>query len=491
MATVDKYKSKIGRLIVHADTLRYFAPPPGGGEHAGTGPGGGDRRDAAAIAMDASTRASSRYGGGDHGGGRNRGMSGGRLRSRHHRDSSVPRTTVCSDISGPCWRVGCCRYTAALCVGKRGTIGPKLGLLAADLPEYRRITFKSNMRVLYQLVLIFTALISFLTIGDYMYFMAGEKWENAIYHALMVKDVIMVPSSLLVILLSLNQVARGYMQTTTALLILVNGIGTIVVMMGDLRGDPALLIGFLLLTLHVELLPIELRGALCLFFIAAYVALFLAAYYEVVLKGGMQRFGLADWGLDFDCRPSSDDIGKYNVTSTDSAYSASPTVCRTWYLENLTFLLGFTLLEMTASTTRETFAHDADYESRQVELRNHQRFLAQQSSRELLENLLPASIVDRIYLQGTTSLIADYFEDVTVMFTDMKGFTAFSSKVGECQYVLEHSCLTEATGRKLGGFVYLLSTVHVCLGAVLCCHTTSTVHHPHVRTDTDIAARTG
>ena len=53
MATVDKYKSKIGRLIVRADTLRYFAPPPGGGEHAGAGPGGGDRRGAAATAMDA------------------------------------------------------------------------------------------------------------------------------------------------------------------------------------------------------------------------------------------------------------------------------------------------------------------------------------------------------------------------------------------------------------------------------------------------------
>ena len=50
----------------------------------------------------------------------------------------------------------------------------------------------------------------------------------------------------------------------------------------------------------------------------------------------------------------------------------------------------------------------------------------QATSQRLLENLLPAEIIPRL-LQSSRALIADAFEDVTILWTDMKGFTDFSA----------------------------------------------------------------
>ena len=73
------------------------------------------------------------------------------------------------------------------------------------------------------------------------------------------------------------------------------------------------------------------------------------------------------------------------------------------------------------------YSHAADFESRQIERQSGEMVEAQHASRMLLKNLLPSNIVDQIN-QGR-GLIADYFDDVTVLFTDMKGFTAFSSTI--------------------------------------------------------------
>jgi class 3 adenylate cyclase len=61
---------------------------------------------------------------------------------------------------------------------------------------------------------------------------------------------------------------------------------------------------------------------------------------------------------------------------------------------------------------------------------------------ELLTDLLPRPIANRLLvpvpLGGTAKLVADVYEDVTVLFTDMKGFTAYSSKLdpGALQHFL-------------------------------------------------------
>lgn len=62
-------------------------------------------------------------------------------------------------------------------------------------------------------------------------------------------------------------------------------------------------------------------------------------------------------------------------------------------------------------------------------LKNQKRVVTEQEQRsnKLLLKLLPENIVEQ--LKNGRDFIADHFESATVLFTDMKGFTAFSSKV--------------------------------------------------------------
>ena len=52
---------------------------------------------------------------------------------------------------------------------------------------------------------------------------------------------------------------------------------------------------------------------------------------------------------------------------------------------------------------------------------------AQDRSDQLLRNILPASVVER--LRGGEAAIADHFDDVTVLFCDLVGFTALSARL--------------------------------------------------------------
>ena len=65
---------------------------------------------------------------------------------------------------------------------------------------------------------------------------------------------------------------------------------------------------------------------------------------------------------------------------------------------------------------------------RQWRISVEQRKLAEEQSVSLvlLENIMPSEIVTRL-LQDTQGLIADSFENVTILWTDMKGFTEFSA----------------------------------------------------------------
>merc|ERR1712048_1307152 len=47
----------------------------------------------------------------------------------------------------------------------------------------------------------------------------------------------------------------------------------------------------------------------------------------------------------------------------------------------------------------------------------------------LITDLLPPPIAVRWLEHNNTDIIADVYPDVTILFTDMKGFTAFSSKL--------------------------------------------------------------
>ncbi|MCI5138768.1 MAG: hypothetical protein D3922_10215 [Candidatus Electrothrix sp. AR1] len=56
-----------------------------------------------------------------------------------------------------------------------------------------------------------------------------------------------------------------------------------------------------------------------------------------------------------------------------------------------------------------------------------------QRSESLLHNILPHSIAER--LKGERSIIADHFDDITVLFADLVGFTAISEGLSPTELV--------------------------------------------------------
>ncbi len=69
----------------------------------------------------------------------------------------------------------------------------------------------------------------------------------------------------------------------------------------------------------------------------------------------------------------------------------------------------------------------------QIEQSQRSAFLANFRSEELLHNVLPAPIADR--LKGGTGRIADHFSEVTVLFGDLVGFTTLSARLSPAELV--------------------------------------------------------
>jgi class 3 adenylate cyclase len=74
----------------------------------------------------------------------------------------------------------------------------------------------------------------------------------------------------------------------------------------------------------------------------------------------------------------------------------------------------------------------------QAEIKERQKIelalrVARQKSERLLLNIFPSAIVDR--LKEIESPIADQFEEVTILFADIVGFTAFASRVSPLELV--------------------------------------------------------
>ena len=74
-----------------------------------------------------------------------------------------------------------------------------------------------------------------------------------------------------------------------------------------------------------------------------------------------------------------------------------------------------------AATLERKFLRDRD------QAITEQLRVEQDRSETLLRSVLPSSVVDR--LQGGEKVIADHFQDATILFTDLVGFTALTSKL--------------------------------------------------------------
>jgi hypothetical protein len=76
---------------------------------------------------------------------------------------------------------------------------------------------------------------------------------------------------------------------------------------------------------------------------------------------------------------------------------------------------------------RESAVRQNFFRRRRIEVETRKLHLEEHRTNKLLANLLPPAIVPR--LRGAErSLIADSFDEVTILWTDMKGFTSFSSQ---------------------------------------------------------------
>mmetsp|Transcript_9283 Transcript_9283/g.20729 ORF Transcript_9283/g.20729 Transcript_9283/m.20729 type:complete len:1057 (-) Transcript_9283:187-3357(-) len=100
--------------------------------------------------------------------------------------------------------------------------------------------------------------------------------------------------------------------------------------------------------------------------------------------------------------------------------------------EILYIVVFFTLLAM-GVRLEEHYAHTANYEQRQVARRMDEMNQARASGAQLLDNLLPPHVA-RLVSEGCAS-IAEHHRDVTIIFTDIKGFTAYSSQITPIELV--------------------------------------------------------
>jgi len=93
------------------------------------------------------------------------------------------------------------------------------------------------------------------------------------------------------------------------------------------------------------------------------------------------------------------------------------------------------LLILTASALRmqEHLARCANYYQRHVEERIEQISRMKSGSSSLLANLLPPHIVELV--NAEVSPIAEPYSDVTIIFTDIKGFTAYCSNIEPMELV--------------------------------------------------------
>eukprot|EP00929_Paragymnodinium_shiwhaense_P077142 TRINITY_DN39706_c0_g1_i1.p1 TRINITY_DN39706_c0_g1~~TRINITY_DN39706_c0_g1_i1.p1 ORF type:complete len:1228 (+),score=202.23 TRINITY_DN39706_c0_g1_i1:159-3842(+) len=102
-------------------------------------------------------------------------------------------------------------------------------------------------------------------------------------------------------------------------------------------------------------------------------------------------------------------------------------------LNNVSFLLCFLFFMACGVRLEEHLAHVAHYEQRRVAKRLTVIQDAKAAGSQLLDTLLPAHVASLVG-QGV-SPIAEQHDVVTIIFTDIKGFTAYSSKISPHELV--------------------------------------------------------
>jgi class 3 adenylate cyclase len=92
---------------------------------------------------------------------------------------------------------------------------------------------------------------------------------------------------------------------------------------------------------------------------------------------------------------------------------------------NLAFLITFFCCLSCGIHLEEFMTHVAHYENRRLTARSEDIRIMRESGNELLVNLLPPHVVSLV--RNGVSPIAEAYPNVTIIFTDIKGFTAYSA----------------------------------------------------------------
>lgn len=216
---------------------------------------------------------------------------------------------------------------------------------------------------------------------------AANDAEFAVWRMIsFVRYAIILPT--LVALLGLTYTRRyarswGFAQGTTTLAILIVGGGIIATSV--LGRDPGygVLALYLVYCLNFSLLALALRIGVLVALVGAYIS-------SALLLGNTGTVTLAEAGLF------------------------------------LMYLAVFTIGESVPVIMREAAVRQNFFRRRRIEIETRKLNMEEQRTNKLLANLLPPVIVPR--LRGAhRQLIADSFDEVTILWTDMKGFTSFSS----------------------------------------------------------------
>lgn len=94
---------------------------------------------------------------------------------------------------------------------------------------------------------------------------------------------------------------------------------------------------------------------------------------------------------------------------------------------NIVFLLVFFVGLACGVRLQEHLEQVAHYEKRHMTKQLEGIKQTQTASLQLLNDMLPPNIVDQV--SAGNSLIAEFHSDVTILFTDLKGFTAYSARI--------------------------------------------------------------
>jgi class 3 adenylate cyclase len=125
-------------------------------------------------------------------------------------------------------------------------------------------------------------------------------------------------------------------------------------------------------------------------------------------------FGLVPYSLLANFLPPSD-------------ISAEGIMYRSIWGDYFTYV-GILFLQFFPLYANEYYQLYSSYQKAKIEKSTKALSVSQEGTLKLLENMLPFSIAQQI-MKNRNAFIADTFEDVTILFTDIKGFTSFSQSI--------------------------------------------------------------